>query len=278
LFEKEFGFVATFVPVSSSLGYLWPASFLIECKRRNIIFRRHFFAFVFTNLKPLTAMKKVNLITTMLLLAFMQAISVRLVAQSYYSPEKSDHGYWQVHTDYKTKNTIVRFFDADHQPMYQETMSRKYIKLTKRNVRKFDELLSKLMSKNMLKSGIEAHDIVADSRIGFHDTYKAEPPAEFKTIVSDPKMAAHNVYVTGQGKIKLILKNPLEEFYQVTIDDDQMRTIYTEQIKASSYGRWFDVSKLPEGTYSINIYNAHKKLNYKLTIDDYLGYKLEDLD
>ncbi len=213
----------------------------------------------------------------MLVLTLLPGISIHLFAQSYYSPQKSESGYWQVHTDYKTQNTMVRFFDADHQPMYQETMSRKYIKLSKKNVRKFDELLSKLMSKNMLKSDVKAYDIIADSRIGFHETYKSEP-VEFETVASDPKVAAHNVYVTRQGRVKVILKNPLEEFYQVTILDNELHTIYTEQINASSYGRWFDVSQLMEGTYSIHVYNARKKLNYKLTIDEYLGYKLEDLD
>jgi hypothetical protein len=63
---------------------------------------------------------------------------------------EADKGYWQVHTDPNSRNTVVQFFDGANNLLYQESMARKYIKLTKRNVRLFDELLAKLMARELL--------------------------------------------------------------------------------------------------------------------------------
>jgi hypothetical protein len=86
-----------------------------------------------------------------------------------------------------------------------------------------------------------------------------------------------NVYVVQKGKMKVILKNPAQENYDIRIVDSELRTIYHEQIKDATYGRWFDMSKLGQGSYSVYISSPRKKLNYKLVIDDFLGYRLEDL-
>ncbi|SEI37586.1 hypothetical protein SAMN05216327_1015 [Dyadobacter sp. SG02] len=186
---------------------------------------------------------------------------------------ESDKGYWQVHTDPNSRNTVVQFFDGSNQLLYQESMARKYVKLTKRNVRLFDELLAKLMARELLSEKVKAYDIVADSRTDYRNM--SEPEWSAPTVAM--KTATSNVYVVQNGKMKVILKNPAQESYDIRIIDGDLRTIYHEQVKEPTYGRWFDMSKLGEGTYSVHINSARKKLNYKLVIDDFLGYRLEDL-
>lgn len=186
---------------------------------------------------------------------------------------ESDKGYWQVHTDPNSRNTVVQFFDGANNLLYQESMARKYIKLTKRNVRLFDALLAKLMARELLSEKVKAYDIVADSRTDYRSVSEPEwsaPSVNMKTAMS-------NVYVVQKGKMKVILKNPAQENYDIRIIDSELRTIYHEQIKDPTYGRWFDMSKLGQGTYSVHISSPRKKLNYKLIVDDYLGYRLEDL-
>lgn len=186
---------------------------------------------------------------------------------------ESDKGYWQVHTDPNSRNTVVQFFDGSNQLLYQESMARKYVKLSRRNVRLFDDLLAKLMARELLSEKVKAYDIVADSRTDYRGASEPEwaaPSVNMKTAVS-------NVYVVQNGKMKVILKNPAQESYDIRIVDGELRTIYREQVKDPSYGRWFDVSKLGAGTYSVHIASPRKKLNYKLVVDDFLGYRLEDL-
>lgn len=223
---------------------------------------------------PLIAMKIKRIIATLtILLAFLPLWSAPASAQSYVESEK---GYWQVHTDPKSRNTIVQFFDGSNQLLYQETMPKKYIKLNKRNVRQFDGLLGKLMARELLSGKVKSYDLVADSRMDFREA--ARPDLESVAAGNNSmKTAVSNVYVVRQGKMKVILKDPVDANYNIRILDDQLRTIYFEQVKTSEYGRWFDMSKLAEGTYSIHINGPRKRLNYKLTVDDYLGYNLQEL-
>ncbi len=199
------------------------------------------------------------------------AVAETGVAQTAYV--ESDKGYWQVHTDPNSRNTVVQFFDGENHLLYQETMARKYVKLSNRNVRLFDELLAKLMARELLSEKVKAYDIVADSRTDYRSMSEPEWSAPSVTM----KTATSNVYVVQKGKMKVILKNPAQENYDIRIVDSALRMIYHEQVKDLTYGRWFDMSKLGEGTYSVHISSPRKKLNYKLVIDDYLGYRLEDL-
>lgn len=210
------------------------------------------------------------------LASFVPAVAQTAVAQSSAAQAyvESDKGYWQVHTDPNSRNTVVQFFDGENHLLYQESMARKYVKLSKRNVRLFDDLLAKLMARELLSEKVKAYDIVADSRTDYRGTsepeWAAAPSVTMKTAMS-------NVYVVQNGKMKVILKNPAQENYDIRIVDSELRTIYHEQIKDPTYGRWFDMSKLSQGAYSVYISSPRKKLNYKLVIDDFLGYRLEDL-
>lgn len=190
---------------------------------------------------------------------------------------ESDKGYWQVHTDPNSRNTVVQFFDGDNNLLYQESMARKYVKLTKRNVRLFDNLLAKLMARELLSEKVKAYDIVADSRTDYRGSSEPEWLSPGAAPSVNLKTAMSNVYVVQKGKMKVILKNPAQENYDIRIVDSELRTIYHEQVKDMAYGRWFDMSKLGQGSYSVHISSPRKKLNYKLIIDDYLGYRLEDL-
>jgi hypothetical protein len=212
--------------------------------------------------------------TTILITALLMMLRMTISAQSHYSSEESGQGYWQLHTDFSSKSTIVQFFDADHQPIYQETMPSKYIKLTKKNIRRFDHLLSQLMNKNLLTSMVRSYDLIADNRPDFRDI--SRPVTNAASLSESSKTFTSNIYVLNKGKMKIMLKNPTREFFTVTIRDSELRTIYYEPIAYTSYGRWFDVSNLQEGAYTVQINSKIKRLSYKLTVDGYSNsYQLE---
>ncbi|GGM83819.1 hypothetical protein GCM10010967_14560 [Dyadobacter beijingensis] len=216
---------------------------------------------------------KIKRIRTLLLVpAFCLAALLPLSAQSYV---ETDKGYWQVHTDPNSRNTVVQFFDGSNHLLYQESMPRKYIKLTKRNVRLFDELLGKLMARELLSEKVKAYDLVADSRTDFRSV--AVPESHLPASEVNLKTAMSNVYVVQNGKMKVILKNPTQEAYDIRIIDTDLRTIYYEKTSDPTYGRWFDMSKLAQGAYNVHISSPRRKLNYKLVVDDYLGYRIENL-
>jgi len=222
-------------------------------------------------------MKKTAIIFVLALaLILLQAADVPLFAQGHYSKDEPDKGYWQVYTDYKTGNTAIQFFNAAQQLVYKETLSRKYVKLTKRNIRRFDNLLTKLTAGNVLNSTVKTYDLVADSRSTLRDVYR--PEAVFAAPTNAHQTSESNVYVVrAAGRLRIILKNPYQEHFDVSIVDDQLRTIHYEGVNGSDYGRWFDMSNLAAGAYKLNIASPRMRLNYKLTIDSSRGYILEHL-
>jgi hypothetical protein len=237
------------------------------------IFPLGMFCVFVQKIPPLIAMKTRKFHLSLLFApALWLAALLPVSAQSYVEPEK---GYWQVHTDPNSRNTVVQFFDSGNHLLYQESMARKYIKLSKRNVRLFDDLLAKLMARELLSEKVKAYDLVADSRTDFPGISAPESMTPASDV--NLKTAMSNVYVVQSGKMKVILKNPTFERYDIRIVDNQLRTVYYEKTSGSSYGRWFDMSKLAQGTYSIHISSPRKRLNYKLVIDDYDGYRLADV-
>lgn len=211
-----------------------------------------------------------------LVLILLQAAQTSLLAQGHYSKDQPDNGYWQVYTDYKTGNTAIQFFNASQQLVYKETLSKKYVKLTKRNIRRFDNLLTKLTSGNVLNSSVKTYDLVADSRSTLTDVFR--PEAVLTPPVNAHQTSHTNVYVVRAGRLRVVLKNPYQEHFDVSILDDQLRTIHYEGVNESGYGRWFDMSNLAAGVYKVTISGPRMRLNYNVTIDSYRGYILENLN
>jgi hypothetical protein len=204
-----------------------------------------------------------------------QAGSVPLLGQSYYSAEEPGKSYWQVHTDYKTRNTVVQFFNARHHVIYEEKLPRKYVSLTKQNIRRFDNLLTKLTDHSLLGSAVKSYDLVADSRTNFREIWNHSEPVSMPTNHQTP---ASNVYVVREGKLKIILKNPYRQHFDISILDDQLRTIHYEGFDEAGYDRSFDLSKLAEGKYKVRINSRAMNLYYKLSVDALQGYALEHLN
>jgi hypothetical protein len=221
--------------------------------------------------------KTVFIFILTLALTLLQAANPSLLAQGHYSKDEPDKGYWQVYTDYKTGNTAIQFFNAAQQLVYKETLSRKYVKLTKRNIRRFDNLLTKLTAGNVLNKSVKTYDLVADSRSTLRDVFR--PQAVFAAPTNAHQTSESNVYVVrAAGRLRIILKNPYQEHFDVSIVDDQLRTIHYEGFNESNYGRWFDMSNLEAGAYKVNIASPRMRLNYKLTKDSDRGYVLENLN
>ena len=155
------------------------------------------------------------------LASFVPTTAQRAAGQSYV---ESDKGYWQVHTDPNSRNTVVQFFDGSNQLLYQESMARKYVKLSKRNVRLFDDLLAKLMARELLSEKVKAYDIVADSRTDYRSASEPEWAAPSVNV----KTAMSNVYVVQKGKMKVILKNPDYKFiYENTMASNHLHAAST---------------------------------------------------
>jgi hypothetical protein len=209
-------------------------------------------------------MKKLSIHRLNLAFTFLFMLPLSLSAQEYYASPNAGKGYWEVHTDYRTRSTVVDFFDTDRKPIYQEILPKKYVKLTKKNIRQFDRLLEQLTSRNLVSSSVKSYELTADTRPGYPTTV----PHVSNGVQGINNSLAQNIFVSDLGKLKIILKNPDQHQLGISLLDPELRPVYQENPGGlASYSRLLNISRLGEGTYHLLIRCGRTKLDYRLTIN-----------
>jgi hypothetical protein len=223
-------------------------------------------------------MKNLRILRLYLAVTFLFLLPSLLSAQEYYAAPNHGKGYWEIHTDYRTRNTVVDFFDADRKPLYQEILPKKYVKLTKKNIRQFDRLLDHFTSRNLVSSAVKSLELTADSRPGFSTSV---PQVTSYGVQAINHSLAENIYVSDLGKLKIILKNPGQRQLGISLLDPQLKPVYQEYPGGlAAYNRLLNISRLGDGTYHLQITCGQTKRDYRLTIngDKFVNfYNLEAL-
>lgn len=192
-------------------------------------------------------------------------------AQSDDQPEnRSAKGYWKVQTDYASRSTVVRFFNDRNEPIYQETLPGKYVKLTKRNIRLFDEMLDRVVNSQLLASQVRSSELLASNDVRFTRTtprYELEETSSL--LVSETnKSFLVNPWVNSLGKLRVHFANPEQKLVSIELTDETARTVYyTELSRLSGYNRYLDVTQMLSGKYRLQVKKAGDKKVYWLTID-----------
>ncbi|GAB3336155.1 hypothetical protein GCM10027299_45890 [Larkinella ripae] len=198
-------------------------------------------------------------------------------AQSdYYAKTDSSKAYWKIQTDFSSQNTLIRFFNNRHEPIYQETLPGRYVKLTNRNIRLFDEMLQRLLTNQLVSAEVKSHELMAASTgVPYHvisvPSSKPVSTSYFLAPVTEPLNISpmrSDVAISDAGKLKVHAVNLLEEPMLVTLLDDQGRYIFKEKVALSHYSRTLNVTQLPEGRFRFEVSGAQKDYSYRLLIQD----------
>jgi hypothetical protein len=197
--------------------------------------------------------------------------SLLATAQPDYRSEKEPgKGYWKIQTDYDTRSTVIRFFNARNEPIYQETLLGKYVKLTKRNIRLFDETLDRVVNSQLLASQVKSHDLMASSDVRFASTVKNYAPEETSSEMKPEESKTFMVHtlVNPIGKLRVNFVNPNQKLVGIELTDESARTIYYNELNhLAAYNRNFDISHMMTGSYRLQVKGAGQTNEYLLTID-----------
>jgi hypothetical protein len=214
----------------------------------------------------------------LLLAVSMLVGSLPVLAQSnpYFSTTDSSlidstGAYWKLRTDYKTRTTHIQFFNAERQVIYEEKLSGRYVKLTRRNVRLFDELLDRLANRRLLDYQIESHDLLASNSAQFTRSAGHSTPTttvlEASSLPKEDLTFSANSVITDLGKLVLYCTNPEHIPIYITLTDDaQEMEYYREHNKSLEYTRYFDVNQLPVGNYRLQIKHPDQMTVFQLTV------------
>ncbi len=209
-------------------------------------------------------------------------------AQSdYYARTDSSKAYWKLQTDAASQKTMIRFFNQRHELVYQETLSGRYVKLTPRNIRLFDEMLQRLVTNQLVSAQVKSYELIASSNnvpqqvvstsseMPVFTSYILDPakdPTEISPLRSD-------VAISNVGKLKIHTLNIREEPVLILLLNDQGRYVYKEKTSQLAHTRTLNLTQLPEGRFRLEIDGSRKDYAYQLVIQDNpRSYKLRAIE
>ncbi|MFD1143271.1 hypothetical protein ACFQ4C_19240 [Larkinella insperata] len=206
-----------------------------------------------------------------LLTALFFLASLSVSAQSENQPgTKAAKGYWKIQTDYASRSTVVRFFNDRNEPVYQETLPGKYVKLTKRNIRLFDEMLDRVVNSQLLASQVRSSELLASNDVRFTRTtprYELEETSSMRLSEAN-KTFLVKPWINSLGKLRVHFANPEQKLVSIELTDETARTVYFNDLsRLEGYNRYLDVTQMLSGKYRLQVKKAGEKMVYWLTID-----------
>lgn len=212
---------------------------------------------------------------SLLLGSFVAVVSVH--AQSdYFAKTDSSKPYWKIQTDFASQKTLVRFFNNKHEPIYQETLAGRYVKLTNRNIRLFDSMLERLVTNQLLSAEVRSHELVPSSP-GTSEQVVAtsmSTPVTTVRILDSPKEVEEfgpmrsDLSISSTGKLKMHVLNLLEKPVLIKLTDDQGRQVFKEKSTLLNYNRTLNLARLPEGRFRLEVDSPQTDYTYRLLIQD----------
>ena len=176
----------------------------------------------------------------------------------------SSRGYWRLQTQAATRSTRVQFYGQNHQLLYEEILSEKWVHLSRKNQKQFDRLLAQLVANQLLASRIRTESMPLTPDV-------PTPPRRLARLSTDPGYvptpASYVVHasMSQAGKLYLIVDNPGRLRYTVSVIDQRGRSIYKEFTNHDRYRRRLDVSAVPDAAYQLVVLIDDKPFVYNVS-------------
>lgn len=184
---------------------------------------------------------------------------------------RQQKGYWRLHTDADVRATRVRFYDADHRLLYEETLSNQFVRLTERNVARLDDICDRLTSGRLVASALPLTDLtdaptVTMLAVRAEAAHMAAVPTE--TNRKGYAILPHTYYQANLNRLLLSLSNPDRHRLDITLHSEQKSLeMYFETTNAREFGRKLNLVGLPEGRYTLTIRSTDRNFVYKRPFD-----------
>jgi hypothetical protein len=175
----------------------------------------------------------------------------------------SSRGYWRIKTMATTRSTIVQFFGASNQLLYEEILSQKWVKLSRKNQKQFDQLLAQLVANQLLTARIKTEVLPSSpiESVPLKALVKSNPTP---TTASTSTSYQVNAYVSQSGKLYLVVNNPEQLRYKIAVVDGQNRSLYEEFTNNNQYRRKLDLSALSDNSCQLVVQIDNKPVVYSI--------------
>lgn len=184
---------------------------------------------------------------------------------NYIDAANPNQGYWKLHTDHSSRNTIIRLYNNDNELVYEETMPGQYIKLTDKTVSQINETLQLVASNKLILSKVKTYSLADSYRSP--ETLAEELPALVPAEVSKEYARVGLSIYTLKTPRKLIVRytNPTRRRLMVGLRDESGRLLFSEYTNNEQQSFKIDMSDLKMGKYTVSIASPYAKDNFRHT-------------
>ncbi len=208
--------------------------------------------------------------------------------QIHHSSTMAKNGYWKFRTDYSNRSTMVWFYNGEHQEIYREELTEKYLKPTKRTLRSLDQILARLQDKKIVATTTKPRELSSLSK-------EKLPVAKVPVKVDNPlpvvpvSMTTSTVLRTTARSssqlpgLTLWIENPKEEQVSIRLKDEIVGLIYygslnvyEEKTQLPIYRVDLNLAALNGSRYKLEVSSASKRYFYLVyVIDEKEGKKIK---
>ena len=179
----------------------------------------------------------------------------------------STHGYWRLKTQASSRSTLIQFFGPNNQLLYVENLPEKWVKLSRKNQKQFDQLLEQLLANQLVTSRIKTEILPPTPELPAPPRVTVRPNSPQNASSTEASYRVH-AYVNSVGKLYLIVDNPDRLHYKILVADQKDRPLYEEFTNHNQYRRRLDLSALPHDSYQVIVQIDNKPFIYKIRRED----------
>ena len=196
-----------------------------------------------------------------------------VASSAWQSPARPDSGkgYWWLRTVASTRYTTVRFYDAGSQLIYEETLPDRYVRLTKYNVARLDNILDQLVCGRLVASVVKVQlmsDTPSEAELAIHTEIARLAAVPTETNKKGYAISVRSLYQPRFRRVLLVLTNPDRHRFTIVLRDEQKKQdVFWIPDNAKEYRHKLNVSELPLGRYTLLVKSVDNTFYYTYPFD-----------
>lgn len=178
-------------------------------------------------------------------------------------------GYWKLKTDINLHGTQIRFYSADSQLVYQESLPNQFIELNARNIRRLDQALARLLDNRLVASTLSTSPIPFEDH---QQPVKTETRKSAKSSMilqgqpTEPDFQVQLFTPTSVPAVHLVIANPTRERLRITILSADNTPVYEHITHLGESRHHLNFDNMPAGSYQIYVQSTTQQYQLPVTL------------
>jgi hypothetical protein len=180
------------------------------------------------------------------------------------TPSKS---FWNIKTDATINGTVVRFYTADSQLVYQESIPNHYIELNSRNIRRLDQTLAHLVDNQLVAATITTSELRgAETPATESSRVQRRRMREAVTNPADLAFKVQSFALEAKPAVHVLVNNPARDRLTIRVLSAENKTVYETICQMNASRHRLNFTGMPSGTYQIEVKSSTQRYSQPVTV------------